>query len=244
MASTKTGSPKPNLFKRAKSKPAAKKKTKGTVFELPADIQEGKLVGESQVLDQALKDLAKATKDKKAADNLANAAKGKLNRWVEGAYTTEWAKLGVQPPTPISIVGHDGDSATYVVADKSQQYGLDEEQQSMLAELLGEETAGHMIVTRDLVTFDPNIMAENAAGPKAKEDEVVGDIVAEIVSKAIWDSPKLSDKQKEDLIKAEEKTGLRPTILQRLAEFCGADGAKIKAVLGVIKSSCTRYLRV
>lgn len=238
----KSAAPKPNLFAKATQAAAvAPKKEKGTVIQLPKELDTaGKLIGESAVLNQAVTAAIEAAAEEKTAKTKGQLAKGRLLSYGDGRFVEMTAKLGVMPPTPVNIVNHNGESVTYVVQDKSQQYPLGPEQVELFNELLGEDGANKVIHKKTEFAFDVATMEEKAAN----DTKTVFDVVCEIVSNALINDPRLSDEQKGSLIKSVEKTFLQPNTLDRIATLCGADSERIGQFLGAAGSSCVRYIKV
>jgi hypothetical protein len=233
--------PKPNLFAKAKeSAVAAPKKEKGTVFQLPKELDvEGKLIGESALLNNAITEVLEASAEEKAAKNKGNLAKGRLSKYARSRMVEMTAKLGVLPPTPVSVVNHSGESVTYVVQDKTQQNAIGAEQVDLFKSLLGEDGAARVVHTKTVYSFDVNTMEEKAA----YGEMTVAEIVAETVSAALAADKRLSDEQKGALISSTEKTYLKPNTLQRVAELCGADAARIEQFLEAAGSSVVQYVK-
>ena len=159
-----------NLFAKSKANQEDKpKKSKGTVWELPRELDaEGKLTGESAILHQAVTDAIAADAAKKAAENKGNMAKSRLSQYALSRYVENIANLGVLPTTPMAIANHVGESVTYVVQDKSGQNAITLEQKDMLASVLGEEVAEEIVVERTVFSFNPEVMQQKAAGRDRK----------------------------------------------------------------------------
>ncbi len=266
MSTAKTSSgtgKKPNLFKKAKDKAGVTttKSTKGTVFQLPKDMDGDSLSAECKEMHDAVTDTIAASAAEKSAKGRGNTAKGVLNPWILRQYAQTWANLGVQPPTPVSLVNHKGDKLTYVVADKSQQYGLQDDQVELLAALLGETSTSRLVETVDKYHFDPDIMRQVAGdqpvqpAPDASDEEKaaydeqlasrekVEDVVFELVQETVLGTDRLSDEQKEELIGSDTVTRLRRGMLSRLAEFTGGDTQRIADTIDALGSSCSHYLK-
>ena len=243
MSEAKTEAKKPNLFAKAKTAvaEAPAKKPKGTTFKLPQELDtEGKLTGESAVLNESVGIVIQAHADETAAKNRGNLAKGQLSRYVLGAFSQEYARLCVQPPTPYAVVNHVGQAVTYVVQDKSQQNGLSQDQVDMIAGLLGVDVANSIIHTRDVYGFNADTMGEAAANSK---DESVAEVVCSLVSEVIAGCKKLSQEQKDTLITSTSKTMLKPGTVSRIAELCGSDATRIQQFIEAAGTSIVKYLK-
>ena len=152
-----------------------------------------------------------------------------------------YAKLGVAPATPVSLVNHNGESVTYVMADKSQQNPVGPEQVELLKSLLGDDGASKVVSERTIYSFNPETMEEKAAHDESK---TVFEIVCETVSTALANDPRLSDEQKAAIIKSTSKTYLQPNTLDRLAELCGADAGRISQFYDAAGTACVRSIKV
>lgn len=243
----KTATPAPaptlNLFANAaKAAAAAPKKEKGTVIQLPKELDtDGKLIGESAILNNAVTAAIEAAAEEKTAKNKGALAKTRLLAYGQSKVVELYAKLGVAPTTPVNLVNHNGESVTYVMADKSQQNPIGPEQVELLKGILGDDGAAKVINQRTIFSFDPATMDEQAANDKTK---TVFDIVCEIVSTALTNDPRLSDEQKGALIKSTAKTYLQPNTLDRLAELCGADASRIGQFYDAAGTACVRSIKV
>ena len=231
-----------NLFAAAKKdKPTTAAVRKGTTFQLPKNLgKDGKLEGESLVLNNAVHNLIEASKEEKNAKAKVSVAKGQLNGWVETVYCMEWAKLGIQPPTPITLVNHNGETNTFVIQDKTQQYTLKDDQVEILTALLGPEGVTKLVENVDVYSFNSRTMAEPAANA---EDSTVQDVIFELVSTAVENDDRLSEEQKNALIEVTSTNRVKPSHLSRLAEIGGCDAGKLQELLGAIGSGSPHYVK-
>jgi hypothetical protein len=241
-ATAAVAAPKPNLFAKAKEQKAdTPKKAKGTIFQLPKELDaEGKLMGDSAVLNYAVTEALEASQEEKTAKNKGNLAKGKLAKYAQGELVKTIAKLGVMPPTPVEVVNHNGESVTYVVQNKAGQNPISGEQIELLQQEFGAELCALMTEQRETYAFNPETMAE--ATPDGKN--TVQDVVFEIVSAALVECKRLSDEQKANIIAATTKSFLRETTLPRVAELCGADANRIDKFFEFAGSTVVRYVKV
>lgn len=231
----------PNLFAKAKTAAAtAPKKEKGTIIQLPKELgANGQLTGESAILNAAVTQAIEASSEEKAAKNKGNLAKGRISTYAQSRVVDMIARIGVLPPTPINIVNHNGESVTYVMSDKSQQYPISDEQIDLLNDILGEDAASNIVDTRTIYSFDPETMDQKAANC----DQTVFEIVCEVISNALATDPRLSDDQKSAIIKSSEKTYLRAHTIDRMSELCGADVERIGRFMDAVGSACVRYVK-
>lgn len=223
---------------------AAPKKAKGTVFELPKELDaEGKLTGESAILHQAVTDVITADDEAKAAKNKADMAKGTLNRWVTPTYAQQMAKLATLPPTPVTLVNHLGHSLTFVVQDRSKAAVIADDQLEALRDVI--PTIDTLVEVRKEYAFNSDTLAEVAAGPEANPGEpvTVQAVVFKIVSDAIRTNNLLSVEQKKALIAVSSKRYLKPGVITRMAELCGANAARIERFMKNVGSALVCYLK-
>jgi hypothetical protein len=232
-----------NLFaKAAKAAAEAPKKAKGTIIQLPKELDaEGKLVGESAILNNAVTNAIAADAEAKAATTKLNLAKQRLLSHAQQRVVELYAQAGVLPPTPVSVVNHNGESVTYVMADKSQQNPISKEQVELFKELLGDDGANSVIHEKTTFFFDVATMEEKAANA---EDKTVFDIVVEAINKVMAAEPRLSEEQKASLIKSTCKTYLKENTLSRIATICGADSARIAQFYDAAGTACVRSIKV
>lgn len=232
-----------NLFKQAAKKASkeTKKKPKGTVIELPIELdpQDKTLTGESAKLHKAVTDLIKGAAEYSAAKNKMNVAKGTLGRFAHPEISRRIAGTGTVPPGPIKFVDHKGQQVTYVIQDKSGQYPLKDDQIEELRELLGDEKADEVMETQEVYAFDNKVMDE----PLEDGEGTVSDVIFEIVSRAISRNTRLTDDQKERLIRQDEKTKLIPRFPETAAMHCGKDAARIEDAFDILSSQVVRYLK-
>lgn len=231
-----------NMFRKAANeakKEAKKTKPKGTVIELPQEVgDDNQLRPEFRRLHDAVHLLIESDSDAKAAKNKANLAKGQLNGWANPEIARRIATGNGLPPTPIKLVNSKGEEVTYVITDKAGQYALKDDQVEELEELLGEDAAAKLYDRREVYSFDPQVMNEQVS-----DDESVADVIFEIVSKAIERNTKLSDAQKESLIRCDDAAYLKKGACQLAPAVCGQDAAKIAEFLDVVSAQITRYVK-
>jgi hypothetical protein len=233
-----------NLFANAKqAAAAAPKKEKGTVLQLPKELDtDGKLVGEAKLLNEAITAAIEAQAEEKTAKTKGSLAKNRLMPFAQSKVNELYAKLGVAPPTPVSLVNHNGESVTYVMADKSQQNPLNAEQVELFKAVLGEDGAKKVVRDKTTFYFDVDTMEQVAEHDKDKK--TVFEIVCELVSAALANDARLSDEQKAALIKSSVKTYLVEHTLDRIAELCGADATKIGQFYDAAGTACVRSIKV
>jgi hypothetical protein len=232
-----------NLFAAAAKKAAAApKKEKGTVIQLPKELDaEGKLVGESKILNESVAAAIEAKAEEKTAATKGALAKAKLKTFAQSEVVKLYAQLGVPPTTPVSVVNHNGESVTYVMADKSQQNPISEEQVALFKELLGDDGAAKVVHEKQMFFFDTATMEQQAENDK---EHTVFEIVCELINKIMATEARLSQDQKNSLIKSVVKTYLEPNTLDRIAVLCGSDAAKIAQFYDAAGTACVRSIQV
>jgi hypothetical protein len=242
-ASASAPAPVANLFANAAKKAAtAPKKEKGTVIQLPKELDtDGKLIGESALLNNAVTAAIEAKAEEKAAANKGALAKTKLKNFAQAEIVKLYAKLGVPPATPVSVMNHNGEAVTYVMADKSQQNPISAEQVELFKSILGEDGAAKVVNDKTTFYFDVATMGEQAGNAP---DKTVFEIVCELVSTALANESRLSADQKASLIQSTVKTYLQPNTLDRIAELCGADAARIGQFYDAAGTACVRSIQV
>jgi len=233
--------PKPNLFAKAKEAAVvAPKKEKGTIFQLPKELDvEGRLIGESALLNNAVTEVLEASAEEKAAKNKGNLAKGRLSKYAQSRLVEMTAKLGVLPPTPVNVVNHNGESVTYVVQNKANQNALSPEQVELFKSEFGAELGESLVVRRDVYSLNSEVM--NDVGTDGKTPVV--EVVAEIVSNAVANDKRLTDEQKQNLILVASKTFLKASAPERVAELVGTDAARIDKFFECAGSAVVRYIK-
>ena len=246
-ATTKRPAAKPNLFARAASRTEAapKKKAKGTVVEIPKDLNDdGELIGESKQLNEAISTAISAKQEMDAAKGRLGAATDLLKPYTAESWADIYAKQGAQPETPVTVMNHKGETLTYVVQDKCGQNPISDEQEELIATLVGQEVAAQLVSTVDSYGFNPKVMTQAAGGTKAKKGQTVQDVVFAIVSDAIFGHAALSEEQQGELIAHVSKNYLRKGTIARIAELCGSNTGRIRSFVEAAGSAIVRYIKV
>ncbi len=218
------------LFGKAKaaaaSKPTAASKKKETVW----------LVGAGSREAVAVKELVELTKQAKAIEAKTGVFKGVLKEYGEASYVGEYAKLGVAPETPMTILNPDGDKVTFVVQDRSSQYGVKDDQKAALVELLGEDGTQELLYEETSFGFNRDLLAL----PGVME---IVEKALETATKKLVDNGVLTEEQVGELLDVKVKTAFKPGTLDRLTMVCGKDTTKLGQFLDIMGSSATRYVK-
>lgn len=221
------------LFAKAASKRVADapKKAKGVAW----------LVGDpaGDAVAKSVKELVRLDAEAKAIDAKMGIHKIAVKKYAEAQYVQGYAETGVSPDTPMYVQTADGEKVTYVVQDRSGQYGVKDEQVDALKELLGPDAADELLFNETRFGFSRLIMS--IPGVSEAVEAALEGVVEQLTS---GEKPVLSAEQAEELLEVEQKTAFRPGTLDRLAVIVGRDTNKIKQFLDVMGSSATRYVKV
>lgn len=213
-----------NAKARAPKKEAASKKE--TVWTLPAN----------DPLNAAVTECVKLSAESKAIEGKLNVYKNQLKVVGQRNYVETYTTRGSSPETPMLIQNGSGESVTYIVQDRSSQYGVKEDQLDALRDLLGADAAERLTyeettfkLSRDVLALPGVLEAIDKALTRVKERLV--------------ESKVLTDEQGDLLVEAESKTAFRPGTLDRMVEICGRDSVKMASFLDIMGSSATRYVK-
>lgn len=218
------------LFNKAKAAAGAKapaKSKKETVWLVPAGTREA----------TAVKELVSLTQQAKAIEAKTGVYKGYLKEYGEGNYVQDYARIGVAPETPMTIQNPDGEKVTFVVQDRSSQYGVKEDQRQALVDLLGEDGTNELLYEETTFGFDRDTLAI----PGVME---IVEKALESATKKLVDNGVLTEEQVGGLLDVKVKTAFKPGTLDRLTLICGKDTTKIAQFLEIMGSSATRYIKV
>jgi hypothetical protein len=176
-----------------------------------------------------------------SADAKAIAAKMKVHKavvlpYAEGQFFSSYADIGVFPETPMVVQNGDGQKVTFVVQDRSQQYGVKDDQVEELVELLGEDAVEDLLYEETTIAFSREILAIEGVS------EVIEAALERAINKMLKEGI-LDEEQAGELIDPVEKRTFKPGTLQRLAVICGKDTTKMEEFVDAMGSSCTRYIK-
>jgi hypothetical protein len=217
------------LFNKAKATAAAAPKAtkkKETMWLVPAGSKEA----------VAVKELVDLTRQAKAVEAKMGVYKGTLKDFGETNYVGDYVKAGVSPETPMTIQTPDGDKVTFVVQDRSAQYGVKDDQKQALIDLLGEDAAGEMLFEETSFGFNRDILALPGVM------EVVEKALEGAIKKLV-DTNTLTEEQTGELLDVKVKTAFKPGTLDRLVLIAGKDTTKVGQLLEIMGSSATRYVK-
>ncbi len=221
------------LFAKAKAGAAvaAPKATKKATVWLVGDKPETAKLG------VAVKELVQLAQQAKAVEAKTGVFKAALKDHGEHEYVDDYVRVGVEPETPMVIQNTDGDKVTFVVQDRSSQYGVKPDQKAALAELLGEDRAAEMLYEETTFGFNRDVMA--LPGVQEIVEKALESAVRKLVSEKV-----LTEEQVELLLDVKTKEALKPGTLGRLVLLCGRDTVKVGQLLEILGSSATRYIKV
>lgn len=220
------------LFDKARAGAAAKvpaSKKKETVW----------LVGTGDATKReavAVSELVKLSREAKALEAKQNTFKKVLKDFGEASYVRDYAALGVNPETPMTIQNPEGEKVTFVVQDRSSQYGVKADQIAALEGLLGEDRAKDLLYEEASFGFDRDVLSM----PGVME---IVEKALESAMKKLVDTGVLSEETAGALLSVTTKTAFKPGTLDRLALICGRDTVKMEQFLEVMGSSATRYVK-
>lgn len=218
------------LFAKAASKVASEQpaKKKGVAW----------LVGDpmGDQVAKSVKELVRLDAEAKAIEAKMGVHKTVVKKYAEDRYVGDYAENGVSPDTPMYVQNGDGEKVTYVVQDRSGQYGVKPEQIDALNQLLGPDAAAGLLFEESRFSFNRLVMA--IPGVQAAVEKALESAIEEMVGSGV-----LSQQQSEELLDVDQKTAFKPGTLDRLAVIVGRDTGRIKQFLEIMGSSATRYVR-
>lgn len=188
---------------------------------------------------KSVKELVRLSAEAKAVEAKMGIHKTVVKKFAEERYISSYAEAGVGPETPMYVQNADGEKVTYVVQDRSGQYGVKDEQKEALAQLLGPDAVEGLLF--DEVSFGFNRMIMLIPGVQEVIEKALEGAIKKLTTgpKAI-----LTEAQAEALLDVDQKTAFKPGTLDRLAVIVGQDTGRIKQFLEIMGSSATRYVKV
>jgi hypothetical protein len=144
------------------------------------------------------------------------------------------AAAGVLPETPMKVTNAEGDSVTYVLADRSGQYNVKEEQKLVLNELLGADATQELLYEETSFSFNRDVMMKPGVS-EAIEKALIKEI-ARLVKTGLLS-------EEDQLVDAKVKESFKPGTVARTGIICGSDSEKINSFLEAMGSSCCRFVK-
>ena len=213
----------------AKKVDAPKAKTKGTPW-LAGDPN-------GDAVAKSVKALVALDSEVKAIEAKMGLHKTVVKKYAEDRYVRDFASKGVNPETPLYVQTSDGEKVTFIVQDRSGQYGVRAEQKDAVIDLVGEDAASGLLYEEAKFGFNRDLLA--IEGVK----DVIG-AALETALQQLLDSNLLSSEQAEQLLEVDTKTAFKPGTLDRMALIVGRDTTRMKQLLEIMGSSATRYIKV
>jgi hypothetical protein len=218
-----------SIFAKAKAKtaisPVSKKKT--TRWQLS-----------EAALREAVTALVQSETERKALETRQANLKSQLLRKAEELFASDYVRAEKSPDAPMLLVNPDtGDSVNFVFQDRSGQYGLSEEQEQDLVELLGADKMANLVYEESRFAFNRVIMGiPGVMDCLAKHlDACRSELIASKV---------LGDDQADELLDVSTKRTLRPGTLDSVTSHVGRDVTRFKQFLQLIGSCAVRYIKV
>lgn len=215
------------------AKAAAKKETQSAT---KPKKQTTWVVGGDDNVSKAIHELVGLAAQAKAIEAKSKIFKTVVLNHAKDRYYTQYANLGVHPETPMKIQNQDGESATFVVQERSQ-YGVKDESVDALTQILGEEGAKELIYEETVFGFNREILAIPGVM------EVLGSHIEAAMGDLV-ESGVLDEEKAGLLLDAETKRSFRPGVLQRLGIIAGKSAQRIRQICDSMGSSCVQYVKV
>lgn len=178
----------------------------------------------------------------KAIERRLEEKRAVVKAFAEDHWLRELALEGASD-SPRRLVNKKGHSVTFVVQDRSATASLSDDQLHAIADgALDEDvSADELVEVSRVYSFNPTILAEINASGRSVQDTVfqaVSDALVTLHKKKV-----LTESQLRGLIRYEERTVLKPTVLGKLPEICGRSVERMKAFLAAIGSASVRFIR-
>jgi hypothetical protein len=194
----------------------------------------------SDPVAKSLHELVELNRQAKAVEAKMGVHKGVVKEFADENYVKDYASLGVPPETPMMIVNADGEKATFVVQDRSSQYGVKDDQREALVTLMGEDAANDLLYTEISFGFNRDVLA--VPGVQEAIEAALEKTIKKLTD-AAGGKPVLTPEQAELLLDVKSKTAFKPGTLDRLTLLCGRDTTKMSQFLDIMGSSAVRYVK-
>jgi hypothetical protein len=242
MAATDKAS-KPNLFAKAKGKtaetPVTTSKKKETVWSVLPTVTDKATADQ---LDEAVGKVVSLQAEAKAIDTQQKVYKRLLQGFANEQFVTHIARTGVEPASPLKVSNSKGETVTFVVQDRGAATKVTDEMLAGLTQLLGEDGAEKVIWTGGEFKFNTEVMSQQDASGEGTVMDAVAEIVSAGLSKAV-EKGRLTQDQVDALLEYKEERRLKPGMVERAAEICGRDKARIESFLDLLAGGCVRYVK-
>lgn len=218
-----------SIFTKAKAKTAAApvSKKKSTTWQLS-----------EAALREAVTALVQSDVERKALETRQANLKSQLLRKAEELFASDYVRAEKSPDAPMLLVNPDtGDSVNFVFQDRSGQYGLSEEQEGDLVDLLGADKMAKLVYEESRFAFNRVIMGiPGVMDCLAKHLDACR---SELLSCRV-----LTEDQADELLDVSTKRTLRPGTLDSVTSHVGKDVTRFKQFLQLIGSCAVRYIKV
>lgn len=196
------------------------------------------LVGsqQQQQVSDSLRELVKINREIATLKTKSTPHKQVVYKHANNCYVRDFADQQVPPETPMIVANEDGDKVTFVVQDRSGQYGVKEENLEMLRDLLGSDAVDNMVYEETQIGFNRDILEKEGVS-EAIELALEGAING-LIERGVLDG-----EQAASLIQVSSKTSFRPGTLQRAASITGKDTTKLSQMLDMMGSAVVRYVK-
>lgn len=217
-----------SIFAKAKAKAAATpaKTKKSTQWSLV----EG-------ALREAVDELVASEVERKALETRQSLLKANLLRKADELFVSDFVRAEKSPEAPMQLVNPDsGQSVNFVFQDRSGQYGLSEQQEADLVELLGKDKVEELVYEESRFAFSRVILGiPGVMDCLGKHLEACrGELLASGV---------LTEDQADELLDVSTKRTLRPGVLENAVGHVGKDTTRLKQFLQFIGSCAVRYIK-
>lgn len=185
----------------------------------------------------SLKELVSISNQMKALEAKLSIHKNIVLKNAKSNFIRDFAANGVMPQSPMKVVNADGDSCTFVVQDRSGQYGLKEDQVDSLNGLLGDDLVGELVYDETTIKFNRGVMA--LPGVSEVVERALESAIGELVENELLPADVAGD-----LVEVDVKRALKPGTVDRAASIVGNNQVKLGAFLDAVGSSCVQYIKV
>lgn len=193
------------------------------------------VVADGDPASASLDDLIQLTAKAKVVGAQIDVRKDEVKDYAERRYVEDYVSSGVPPATPMIVQNSSGSKIVFVVQDRSGQYDVKEDQQIMLAELLG-QGANDLLYTETTFGFNRDILAMPGV-----QDVIEGAL--ERALKKLVSEDILSIDNAGALLCVDVKTAFKPGTLDRLCQICSNSATTMLQFLRIMGSSATRYVK-
>lgn len=194
----------------------------------------------SEAVGKAVKELIRLKAEQKAVAAKMDVFKSTVKKHADENYIRDYANSGMSPETPMVVQNADGDQVTYVVQDRSGQYGVKPEQQEALVGLLGEDKARELLFEETSFSLNRDVLA--IPGVMEVVEKALEGAIDKLTSAKGGKQPILAQETADALLTVNTKTAFRPGTMDRIADLCGKDTQRMREFANIAGSSLVRYV--